>query len=66
MAVLEGSSLKRLLVEVCDLAFDSSSCRGMLMISENPLRKFGGCFNVTLAEEVGQVAETQTRYLTDK
>ncbi len=27
-AVFEGSSLKRLLVEVCDLAFDSSSCKG--------------------------------------
>ncbi len=27
-AVFEGSSLKQLLVEVCDLAFDSSSCRG--------------------------------------
>ncbi len=27
-AVFERSSLKRLLVEVFDLAFDSSSCRG--------------------------------------
>ncbi len=35
------------------------------MISKNPLRKIGGLLDVTFAEEVGQVTETQIRYLTD-
>ncbi len=35
------------------------------MISKNPLRKFGGRLDVNLAEEVDQVTDTQTRYLTD-
>ncbi len=35
------------------------------MIFKNPLRKVGGRHDVTFAEEVGQVTETQTRNLTD-
>ncbi len=43
--------MKRLLVEVSDLAFDSSSCRESEMISKNLLHKVG--VDVTFAEEVG-------------
>ncbi len=50
-AVFKGSNLKRFLVEVHDLAFDSSSCRAVGL-------------DVTFAEEVVQVTEIQTRYLT--
>ncbi len=53
-AVFEGSSLKRLLVEV------------VLLIAKNPHRKIGGHLDVTFVDEVCGAAETQATCMTDE
>ncbi len=63
-AAFEGSSLKQLLVEVCDLAVDRS-WGVIIVISKNPLCKVGGRLDVEFEDEVCQVAETQAIYLSD-
>ncbi len=50
-AFVEGSSLKRLLVEV---------------IAKNPRRKVGGRLDVTFVDEVCGVGETQATCMTDE
>ncbi len=62
-AVFDGSSLKRLLVEVCDLTF---LIQGVLTVSKNPRCKVGGRLDVTFADEICEVAETKATYITDK
>ncbi len=39
---------------------------GVLTTSKNPRRKVGGHFDATFADEICEVAETQTTYITDE
>ncbi len=45
-------------MDMCDLVIE----KGVLRISKNPRRKVGGRFGVTVADEVCEVAETQTTH----
>ncbi len=40
--------------------------QGVPTVSENPLCKVGGRLDVTLADEICEMAETKTTYITDK
>ncbi len=47
--------MKRLLVEVYDLAFD----KGVQRVCKNPLREVRGHLDVMFADEIYEIAETQ-------
>ncbi len=53
-------------MEVCELAFDNSSCKGVLTVSKNTRCKVGGCLDVTFADEICEIAEIQTTCMTDE
>ncbi len=40
--------------------------QGMLTVSKNPGCKVGGRLDVTYADEIGEVTEINTTYITDK
>ncbi len=40
--------------------------QGVLTVSKNPGCKIGGRLDVTYADEIGEVAETNTTYVTNK
>ncbi len=58
--------MRRLLEEVCDLAFDTSSCTGCSLPARIRAAKPGERLDVTFADEICEVAETQTTYITDE
>ncbi len=39
--------------------------QGVITVSKNPLCKVGGRLDVTFADEICEVAETETTYITD-
>ncbi len=50
--------VNRLLVEVCDLAVDNSSCRRCSLSARIRARKVRGCLDVTFADVICEVSET--------
>ncbi len=40
--------------------------QGVLTVSKNPLCKVGGRLDMTFADEIREMAETKTTYITDK